>query len=76
MALNKAENNVDSRGDKAPQKAKKGLAFPLGNAHWQENVEDTMVADTRYASEMGTAEEYKSSVDGLASYVKKNKMKY
>jgi len=76
MALNKAVNNVDSRGDKPASKAKKGLEFPLGAAHWENKVEDTEVSDLRYASEMGTAQEYKSSVDGLANYVKKNKMKY
>ena len=76
MALNKAVNNVDSRGDKPAQKAKEGLKFPLGNAHWENKVEDTAVADLRYASEMNTAAEYKKSVDGLANYVKKNKMEY
>lgn len=76
MALNKAVNNVDSRGDKPPQKAKKGLDFPLGNSHWENKVEDTEVADTRYCSEMDAPEELKRSVDGMAGYVKKNKMKY
>ena len=76
MALNKAVNNVDSRGDKPAQKARKGLEFPLGNAHWEDKVEDTMVADTRYCSEMDAKQELKRSVDGLAGYVKKNKMKY
>lgn len=71
---NNAQN--DSRGDKPAAKGKEGLKFPLGNAHWETKAEDTMVADTRYASEMGTAQEYKASVDGLANYVKKNKMKY
>jgi hypothetical protein len=76
MALNKAVNNVDSRGDKPPQKAKKGLDFPLGNAHWEDKVEDVELADTRYCSEMDAKEELKRQVDGLANYVKKNKMKY
>lgn len=76
MALNKAVNNVDGRGDKPAQKAKEGLKFPLGSAHWENKVEDTMVADTRYASEMDAPRELKSQVDGLANYVKKNKMKY
>ncbi len=75
MGLKNNHQN-DSRGDKPAVKAKEGLKFPLGNAHWESKAEDTMVADTRYASEMGTAEEYKRSVDGLANYVKKNKMQY
>lgn len=76
MALNKAEKNVDSRGDKPAQKARKGLDFPLGNSHWEDKVEDTKVADGRYCSEMDAKQELKSQVDGLANYVKKNKMKY
>lgn len=76
MPLNKAVNNVDSRGDKPAQKARKGLEFPLGNAHWEDKAVDTEVADLRYASEMGTSEEYRKSVDGLAKYVRKNKMSY
>jgi len=76
MALNKAVNNVDSRGDKPAQKARKGLDFPLGSTHWEDKVQDTEVADLRYASEMDAKEELKRSVDGLAGYVRKNKMKY
>jgi deoxyribose-phosphate aldolase len=76
MALNKAKNNEDSRGDKPPQRARKGLDFPLGNAHWEDKVEDTKVADTRYCSEMDAKQELKGQVDGLANYVKKNKMSY
>lgn len=76
MPLNKAVNNVDARGDKPAQRARKGLDFPLGNAHWEDKVEDTMVADVRYCSEMDAREELKADVDGLANYVKKNKMKY
>lgn len=66
----------DSRGDKPAAKGKEGLKFPLGSTHWENKVEDTMVADTRYCSEMGAKEELKAQVDGLANYVKKNKMKY
>lgn len=65
----------DSRGDKPASKAKEGLKFPMGNSHWEKSPEDTMVADTRYSSEMGANQEYKESVDGLANYVRKNKMK-
>lgn len=76
MPLNKAVNNVDERGDKPAQKARKGLSFPLGNAHWEDKIPDTMVGDLRYASEMNTCEEYKGQVDALANYVKKHKMQY
>ena len=76
MALNKAVNNVDDRGDKPAQKAREGLKFPTGNAHWEKKLEDTDVGDLRYASEMNTAEEYKKSVDGLANYVKKHKAQH
>lgn len=75
MALKNNYQN-DSRGDKPASKAKEGLKFPLGNSHWENKVEDTKVADLRYASEMNTEKEYKEAVDGLANYVKKNKMKY
>jgi len=76
MALNKAVNNVDERGDKPAQKAKKGLTFPLGNSHWEQKAEDTKVGDLRYASEMNTSEEYGESVDALANYVRKHKAKH
>lgn len=72
----KDARHTDTRGDKPAQKAKAGLEFPLGNSHWEDKVEDTMVADTRYCSEMDAKQELKSQVDGLANYVKKNKMKY
>lgn len=75
MGLKNNHQN-DSRGDKPAVKGKAGLMFPLGNSHWETKAEDPMVADCRYCSEMGAAEEYKKSVDGLAMYVKKNKMKY
>ncbi len=76
MALNKAVNNVDERGDKPAQKAKKGLTFPLGNAHWEEKASDTMVSDLRYASEMNASAEYGESVDALAKYVRTHKAKH
>lgn len=76
MGLNKAVNNNDARGDKPASKGKEGLKFPLGSSHWEKKAEDTMVADTRYGTEFGNPEELKRSVDGLANYVKKNKMKY
>jgi len=75
MGLKNNHQN-DSRGDKPASSGKSGLMMPLGNSHWENKVEDTQVADTRYASEMGAKEELKGQVDGLANYVKRNKMKY
>lgn len=57
-------------------KGKEGLKFPLGSAHWERKVEDTKVADGKYASEMGAPEELKRSVDGLADYAKKHRQKH
>ncbi len=48
----------------------------FNDSHWEKKPGETMVADGKYASEMGNPEELKRSVDALASYVKKNKMKY
>jgi len=44
--------------------------------HWEKKPEETGVADLKYATEFGNPEDLKRSVDGLANYVKKNKMKY
>lgn len=46
------------------------------SGHWEHNMSDTETADGKYSSEMGQAEEYKRSVDALANYAKKHKMKY
>ena len=48
----------------------------MGPGHWEKSVEETGVADGKYCSEMGAPSELKKSVDGLANYVKKHKMKY
>lgn len=62
-------------GAKAMQKGR-GMA-EMGPSHWEKKVEDTNVADGKYAkSEMGNPEELKESVNKLASYVKSHKMKY
>lgn len=74
--MNRGRQHSEKRGDKPASKPKAGLEFPLGNAHWEDKVEDTEVADIRYCSEMGARQELKAQVDGLANYVKKNKMKY
>lgn len=58
-----------------PMHKGKGMAN-MGSAHWEKKVLDTMMADGKYASEMGAPEELKGQVDALAGYVKKNKMKY
>lgn len=44
--------------------------------HWEKSQGETNVADGKYASEMDNPADLKRSVDSLASYVKKNKMKY
>lgn len=66
----------DHHKDKA-HPAPKGGGMPyFERDHWQKKVEDVEVNDERYASEMNTEEEYRKSVDGLAGYTRKNKMKY
>ena len=59
------------------QKGHKGGGMPyFEKDHWQKDVKDVMVADTKYASEMNTEEEYRGQVDKLAGYVKSHRMKY
>jgi hypothetical protein len=58
-----------------PHHKGKGMA-EMGPSHWEKKVGDTMVADGKYASEMGNPEDLKKSVDGLASYAKKHKEKH
>ena len=66
----------DHHKDKAHPKPKGGGMAYFEKEHWQKPVSDTMVADERYSSEMNQCEEYKSSVDALASYAKKHKAKH
>ena len=55
----------------------KHAAMPQFNeGHWEKKMTDVDVADGKYSSEMNQSEEYKKSVDGLAHYAKKHKMKY
>lgn len=56
--------------------AKGGMIHHLGEGHWEKKVEETEVADGRYASEMGAAQELKADVDGLANYVKSHRAKH
>lgn len=56
--------------------AKHNAMAQFNQGHHEKKLDDVMVADEKYGSEMGQAEEYKKSVDGLASYAKKHKMKY
>lgn len=44
--------------------------------HWQKNVEDVSVANGKYGTEFGNAEDLKKSVDGLANYAKKHRAKH
>lgn len=49
----------------------------FNEGHWQKDQGKTMVADGKYTEgEMSNPEHLKKSVDGLASYAKKHKMKY
>jgi hypothetical protein len=48
----------------------------FNEGHWEKKMADVSVADEKYTSEFGQAEEYKKDVDALAAYCKKHKMKY
>lgn len=49
-------------------------AMPQFNeGHWEKKLDDVMMSDGKYSSEMNQAEEYKRSADALSSYVKKHK---
>lgn len=48
----------------------------FNEGHWEKKPGNTSVADGKYATEMGNPEDLKKSVDALASYTKKHKMKY
>lgn len=53
-----------------------GAMGKFNNGHWEKKSSDVESAGGRYASEMNTAEEYKKSADGLASYVKGHRAKH
>lgn len=48
----------------------------FNEGHWEKKPGETSTADGKYATEMGNPADLKRSVDALASYTKKNKMKY
>jgi hypothetical protein len=55
----------------------KHAAMPQFNeGHWEKKMQDVSVADGKYSSEMNQSEEYKKSVDALASYAKKHKAQH
>lgn len=56
----------------------KGAGMPyFERDHWQKNAGETEVANGKYTQgEMSNPEHLKKSVDGLANYVRKNKMQY
>lgn len=56
---------------------KEGLKMPLGQSHWEKSHDQLNVSNLKYTEgEMSNPEHLKKSNDALASYVKKNKMKY
>jgi hypothetical protein len=57
---------------------KEGLKMPMGNSHWEEKPGDTEMANGKYIEDRvsGNPIQLKESVNALASYTKKNKMKY
>ena len=44
--------------------------------HWEKNLGDVELADTKYTSEFGQAAEYKKDVDAQSAYARKHKMQY
>lgn len=52
-----------------------GMAY-FHKPHWEHKPGDVTVADGKYSSEMNQNEEYKHSVDALASYAKKHRAQH
>ena len=49
----------------------------FNEGHWEKKMADVTLADGKYnAGEFSQEEEYKTSVDKLASYAKKHKAKH
>lgn len=64
-------------GRKASAAAHSGGGMPNFNkGHWEKDLGDVETAGGRYSSEMNQAEEYKTSVDKLANYVKKHRAEH
>jgi hypothetical protein len=56
--------------------AKMPAMAKFNEGHWEKKMADVETADGKYSGEMDQAEEYKKSVDGLASYAKKHREKH
>ena len=57
--------------------SKGGHVEHMGKDHWEKKEPELATSDMKYIdNEMGNPEQLTSSVRGLASYVKKNEMKY
>ena len=48
----------------------------MPKAHFERKESQVMSCDEKYASEFGNPEDLERSANALASYAKKNKMKY
>lgn len=58
-------------------KEKSGMRSPtMPKDHWEKKNPNLGVCKEKYASEFGNPEDLQRSNDALASYAKKNKMKY
>ena len=57
-------------------KGKKAAMPQFNNGHWEKKPSEIQTAGGRYASEMGAVDEYKTSNDKLASYVKSHRAEH
>ena len=48
----------------------------FNEGHWEKKPGDISTGGSRYASEMNAEQEYKTSVDKLAGYVKRHKAEH
>lgn len=57
--------------------AKKAAMPQFNEGHWEKKYDSTMTADGKYnGGEFSQCEEYKKSVDALASYAKRHKAQH
>lgn len=57
--------------------AKKAAMSQFNGGHWEKKYDGTMAADGKYnAGEFSQPEEYKKSVDALASYARRHKAQH